>query len=215
MKKLFDWAGVLLAVTISLIAFVGLLLFLWHVEDATPWAKMGPADWGTWAGAIGTVATLAGTIWLATESNRQRRREQIDLALVSAAQFGLWTVAVQNALRSAHRVLVNTELTPDPRPVLMECGEIIAAAGIWTSNDLAPLVVIPNHAAAKLAVVKVKIENASISLTKTGESGRPLQLRVLEKYVATITRQLTTAMDDLVEPHDDCLAFLKKHGFEG
>lgn len=41
------------------------------------WQPMTISDWGTWLGSIGTVATLIGTIHLATAETRRRVRQEL------------------------------------------------------------------------------------------------------------------------------------------
>src|SRR5438045_996442 len=48
-----------------------------------------PGDTGAWAGAIGTVGTLVGTIWLATAAERRRMREESARAVVAAHALAL------------------------------------------------------------------------------------------------------------------------------
>jgi hypothetical protein len=50
------------------------------------WQAMTISDWGTWVGSIGTVATLIGTIHLATtETRRRTHQEQLTAELQSVA----------------------------------------------------------------------------------------------------------------------------------
>lgn len=44
------------------------------------WQPLSASDWGTWVGAVGTVATLFGTIRLATSETRRRHRQELALA---------------------------------------------------------------------------------------------------------------------------------------
>jgi hypothetical protein len=48
------------------------------------WQPMTISDWGTWVGSIGTVATLIGTIYLATNETRRRVRSELALAQIYA-----------------------------------------------------------------------------------------------------------------------------------
>ena len=136
------------------------------------WSRLSASDWGTWIGAVCTALALAVTIVIATQSARQRRKEQIDLALIHAAQLFIWIAAVQGALRSAVEYLPASLPEEDPRAVFLQCSEILEAAGMWSSADLAPLFLVPDHTAAKLAAIKIRIENTKTSLKKTG-TGAP------------------------------------------
>jgi hypothetical protein len=66
---------------IALSAVVGLGGYEWIC-----WSKLSASDWGTWVGSIGTVATLVGTIHLATtETRRRNHQEQLTAELQSVA----------------------------------------------------------------------------------------------------------------------------------
>lgn len=75
-QKILRWAYVIMVASISLLMLIAVLLFVWHVEDATPWADMSAGDWGVWVGSLGTLGALAGTIYLATNQERQRERRE-------------------------------------------------------------------------------------------------------------------------------------------
>jgi hypothetical protein len=75
-KKILWWAYILMVASISLLMLIAVLLFMWHVESVTPWASMKAGDWGVWVGSLGTLGALAGTIYLATNQERQRERRE-------------------------------------------------------------------------------------------------------------------------------------------
>ena len=198
-----------MVLTYLLAAATGIHLVSWGV-----WFGLSKSDWGTWVGSIGTVLTLAGTIWIATDTARQRRKEQIDLAVIYAAQFSLQIRAMQGALQSSVNVLPACLDVPDPRPALKKSGDILGAATMWTSSDLVPLVVVPDHAAARLAFLKVRIENTILTLSKAGTSPQPFPRGSILAYYQKRQREIFEAKDGLEAPLQACLDFLKQHGFE-
>lgn len=120
------------------------------------WSKLSASDWGTWAGAIGTVATLIGTIWLATESGRAKRNEERDRAFVAASGLMLLFTKVRAALENA------TEHFSDPYfegrgfEYAVQA-RLIEEAGVWTEEQILPLIAIPNHVCAHLARARAEI----------------------------------------------------------
>jgi hypothetical protein len=194
-------------VFLTILALLGIGAAL-HIVVTLPLEGKGPE----WIGAIGTVATLIGTIWLATESERKRRRTELDLALVSAARFLLWTVALQSALRSAIRVLPRSLNAQDPRPTYAVCAGTLEGAGLWTTADLAPLVPLPNHAAARLAMLQTHIAWATSSLKAASESAT-LDLLRIDEFCKVLSTNMQQSAETLDIPNKICLEFLGEHGF--
>jgi hypothetical protein len=67
------YAAILLSAVAGLLACAGVF-----------WSGLTAADWGKWVGAVNTVGTLIGTIWLATESSREKSVKAGDSASVTA-----------------------------------------------------------------------------------------------------------------------------------
>lgn len=139
-----------MVITISTLMLIAVLLFAWTVEEATPWSDMDAADWGVWAGSIGTVATLIGTIILATADKRAARREAHDRAVVAAAALG-------PRLSSLHQILNNfTENLIDDKFEKTQIqyasmAILLKAKHLWTNDDILPLIVLPRHVCTRLA----------------------------------------------------------------
>ena len=156
-KKILQWAYVLMVASISLLIWIAVLIFAWHAEDATPWTDMKAADWGVWAGSIGTVATLIGTIILATTDKRRTRREAQDRAVVAAAALG-------PKLFSLQLILVNfSEILLDERfeKTQFQYSSMVSGLNskpLWTNDDILPLIVLPHHVCTRLAGVRTLLE---------------------------------------------------------
>jgi hypothetical protein len=149
-QRILRWAYAIMVASISLLMLIAVLLFIWHVEDATPWEKMSAAEWGVWAGSIGTVATLIGTIILATADKRAARREAHDRAVVAAASLG-------PRLSSLHQILNNfiENLRDDKfektQIQYASMAILLKAKHLWTNDDILPLIVLPGHVCTRLA----------------------------------------------------------------
>jgi hypothetical protein len=116
---------------------------------------LSKSDWGTWVGSIGTVATLAGTIWLATEGERKQTRNSRVLARLHSASMLLRLVHAQAAVVNAYTTLsvaVETpiELGPDH---LRDMLHRFSSINVWQVSDVVPLIALPDNTAVKLAQV--------------------------------------------------------------
>jgi hypothetical protein len=142
------------------------LLFAVHqgintLVKAHNWQPLSASDWGTWAGAIGTVATLIGTIHLARTETRRRERSELLLAQLHAAGMLLRMERAHGivviAIAQLNHVMETTELPNailDNRlahPFLTWTVENLNQIEIWGGADLVPLAPLPNHVASKLA----------------------------------------------------------------
>jgi hypothetical protein len=84
---------------------------------------------------------------------------------------------------------------------------------MWSSADLAPLCLVPGHAAAKLAGIKIRIENTKTSLKKTG-TGVPFPAGEIAPYCEGRRDDMVRELEDLDAPRQACKEFLGKHGIE-
>jgi hypothetical protein len=212
--KLLLWAEAMLIFSICLLTFVAVLGFLWHVEKATPWSAMNASEWGVWVGSIGTIGALIGTISLATESERRRRREQLNLTMISAARFALWIPLVQSGLSTAKDYLANLASGADPRPTFKRALSAIEGSGVWASSDLVPLVHLPNHAATHISLVTPKIEWV-INGLKAASTSETLRISDTHIAIEILQRNIQDVIDALDEPLGVCITFLELHGFTG
>jgi hypothetical protein len=174
---------------------------------------LSKSDWGTWVGSIGTVATLAGTVWIANTAERKKEREQLNLALISAAGLVVRLQNVHHALASAENGLpADWDAPDDARTAYAECLRVIDSVGLWEAQDLVPLVHLPNQAAANLAWVLTNIRSTRAFLQQMSK-GDPLPWVGVEKINMDLSRQLQANMASLDHAQHDCVSFLVKHGF--
>jgi hypothetical protein len=174
---------------------------------------LSKSDWGTWVGSVGTVLTLVGTIWLATAAERKRRREQLDLAIIAAASLSSWISDLRQAIWVAQQNMPGTLGAPDDAQLaLADCIKSIDHVGIWSRDDLAPLVVLPGHTAARLASLGVQIRIALASLKQA--SGKPeLDMEDLVGIHAVLGTYFD-GFSEVLEPiQAECQTFLQRHGF--
>ena len=136
---------------IVLAAAIGLGAYEW-----INWSCLSASDWGTWVGAIGTVATLIGTIWIATETGRRQRADERDRAFVAASGLLLQLKKVQAALESGVDHFSDRTFASNGFKYAVQA-QIIRDAKIWNEAQVLPLIAIPNHIAARLAHVRAEV----------------------------------------------------------
>lgn len=136
---------------IVLSAALGLCGYEW-----VNWSRLSASDWGTWVGAIGTVSTLIGTIWIANTETRRQNKQANDRAYVAAAS--LTTPLERNKSRLARALnLLQTNGglygSQDYDQFALE----LEQAGSWTDEDILPLIVLPDHCSVKMVVIRTQI----------------------------------------------------------
>jgi hypothetical protein len=206
--KLWKWLGIGIVSACGLYAFHEGVSTLMRMHK---WQGLTPSDWGTWAGAVGTVATLVGTIWLATDSERKRRRDELELAVITAAEFALRVPSMQLTLTAVRDMLPLTR-NGSYGDVYANCYEQIQSAGVWSTESLKPLVVVSGHAAAHLAFASTQIRSISASFVEGKNSEMPhvTEVHQMEEF---LTRQLDQAIELLDQPLRACVQFLIDQGF--
>jgi hypothetical protein len=173
---------------------------------------LSKSDWATWIGSIGTVATLIGTIWLATSTERQRRREKHDLAIVAASDLLLRFHNMSYALVTAKSLLPGMlSANDDPRLALTETMKVIDDVGIWTREELLPLVAIGNDAAARFAWTTAKLRSTIVSLKRSVDAGK-LDFLTLP-FHDRLSDQLQARADEIENRIDELYAYLDTQGF--
>lgn len=151
LKKIEAVGMALLALTIGVIALIGLLLFLWHIEEATPWRNMDEGDWGTWVGAIGAIAALFSTIHLATTETRRRHTDELLKARLHAVSMNLRALHAQFMLGQIADKFSKMSAADSPHDRIARFHENFKQIEVWKVEDLVPLIPLPDQVAPKLA----------------------------------------------------------------
>lgn len=131
-------------------------------------------DLATWVGAIGTVLTLVGTIFLATQERRRSHREVFTNARLIAAGLSLRVVNAQGAMKNAAKFLepfAVMDAGDEPlRKALLE----LDSCPVWSSQEVAPIQFYDPVLALKLIEFMTQFEMAKSSLRAhlSGVEGR-------------------------------------------
>jgi hypothetical protein len=178
------------------LAVVALGLAHWLIAgfvELHKWARLSSTDWATWFGAIGTFSALSGTIYLATVETRRRNAVDFDRARLVAAGFFF-------RLKALDIVLEDTNSLSPQSPPLRSARYMIYAQRLlqacnWNAEELAALVVLPNHAAFHLEVTRAKIERCAQNLDHEATLGTHAEQH--EAFVVAIQATLGSARKSL------------------
>lgn len=151
------------AVFLTVLALLGVGAAL-HILVTLPFDGKGPE----WVGAIGTVATLIGTIWLAMTGERTRRNEGRDRAFVAASGLMLHLTKMQAVLETAAEHFSDEFFAERGFEYLMQA-QLIEEPGVWSEEQILPLIVIPNHVCAHLARARADIFDIARTLREMQE----------------------------------------------
>jgi hypothetical protein len=149
------------AVFLTILALLGIGAAL-HILVTLPFEGKGPE----WVGAIGTVATLIGTIVLANTQNREKTKSDLTLARLHAASMVLRLVHAQAVVAEVCRMLDlarQIEMGPEHLTQMMDK---LSGIDLWSVGELVPLVPLPNNIAVKLAQSADQIRTAQKVLKK-------------------------------------------------
>jgi hypothetical protein len=130
------------------------------------WQPMTISDWGTWIGSIGTVATLAGTIWLATTDSRRRHKESILVAQIHAAGLYWKLTYIRETIFVSIRELKALDIS-DVGRLRKVTDEDLHRLTLWTVGDLLPLVPLGNNLVENLAQAEDTLDWAKSMFSRT------------------------------------------------
>jgi hypothetical protein len=154
-----------------LVAIVGVLgvLAAVHMVMSLPFTATEHDKRAEWVGALGTVGTLIGTIWLATSAERRRHREAMDRAIIAASALQLDLFAMVHALQNALTTFFDRMEDGDTIHYKL-IAENILGSGTWRDEQFLPLVVMRNHVAARLVVANSIIKSAVKAMQSAEET---------------------------------------------
>ncbi|MDN2676739.1 hypothetical protein [Janthinobacterium sp. SUN033] len=164
-------------------------------------ADLNKAEWAYWVAAIGTTGTLIGTIWIASEGERRRKREQLDLACITAASM---TIQLKRTLMSIQDVLL---MFQDARqsvanPRFNEMASMLDNGLTWSALETIPLLCLPNNIAIRLSFARTQIDLCISLISRIGS------------YNAVVARQTENDLfDTLAKVRDTIQAVLAERHF--
>lgn len=188
--KILEWAYAFLVLAIALLALIGVLLFAWHAEDATPWTRMTAAEWGVWVGSIGTIGALIGTIWLATAETRRRVRQEREAAQLHGTSIKVRLAFAAGSLAGIADLLERMiKVRKFNREILQICHTQLEQVQDITVADAIPLTALDNHAATFVVSAAAGVRGLH-NISKVGlEHAQPTEF---EKHMRTLLEQTRT-----------------------
>jgi len=176
------------------------------------WSKLSASDWGTWVGAIGTVATLIGTIVLATNERRERLRSERNLALVTVAALTFQIPFVQSSLRSVI-ITMQRDVDQNQATDYASVADTLNTMPLWTREELATLVGIRDHLAARLAFAGAEIAAIQRAMDKAAELKFHEAGGLSAIFAAHTIPQIESPLDVLEDAFRRCREFMDETGF--
>jgi hypothetical protein len=152
------------AVFLTILAMLGIGAAL-HIFLTLPWEGKGPE----WAGAIGTVATLIGTIYLARAETRRRERNERTIARLHGASM---SPKIENALvglTSAATMLHLARTGDRATTYYAECASKLDKIEFWSIDEITPLAPLPFNTAIKLAEAPAIVHSVARGLDLMGQ----------------------------------------------
>ncbi|MBR8507409.1 hypothetical protein SAMN05443026_5826 [Burkholderia orbicola] len=171
--------------------------------EYVPWGDFSRSDWASWAQAVGTVAAIGATVWIATREDRRRHKEAYELAVLTAASMRLRTGSalarvryMAEKIQAAHRY--------DAAPSrLSEFLAYIRDISVCSDEEQVKLIPLPNRCAFRLAGCRDTLHAAAEFLESLGEKDRLISERRKETFgIASLA--MTEAESLLRVAVDEC-----------
>lgn len=196
-------------VFLTILALLGIGAVL-HIMSTLPFGE----KLATWLGPIGTIATLLLTIRLATAQARTKKQEQIDAALLAAASM---LVRLRNLSRGlTHlRQLLNFEFEnlADAYSTAAGWSKFIRDDDLWSEEELLPLIYLPNHTAAALAMIRTNVRAVKLRLANMADDPENVHYSHAQ-MMRRLHYQVSSALVEIDRAYEQCVNLLLKHGFQ-
>ncbi|OEZ50318.1 hypothetical protein JAB1_14330 [Janthinobacterium sp. MP5059B] len=156
------WAIMVIAGAIGLAGYEGI-----------PWCKMDITVWAYWVAAVGTISTLLGTIWLATNESRHRRAEALSKAKLTALHIHMNLLHTESLAKGVLESLSNLRdfldehaaVEHDVIKAIFIVSDTLDRSVYFTADELSRLIPLPDHCADKIALGQGVI-NACVKILK-------------------------------------------------
>ncbi|MYN37994.1 hypothetical protein GTP55_01275 [Duganella sp. FT109W] len=156
------------------------------------------ADLAAWTAAVGALAAFAGTLWIATNQNRQKRHEELQRAILTGA--GLHPRLVDAGI-VAREIADKLDIEANGGPQLAQYGFRVAKLVelcSWTREEILPLAVLPRDVAYHLEFARTRVLFAATLLKREGMNesnvaGLPSR-RMTAEFSSVTLREADAAM---------------------
>lgn len=173
---------------------------------------LSKSDWGTWVGSIGTVATLFGTIWLATSEQRRRVNAERSLALVTVAGLSFRISIVKLHLDAVGQRLLS-DMTAGRPTDYAYVSSLFSQLPIWKPEELVPVVGIRHHLAARLAFAAAEIDGMRTAFEMTTSVPLYKDPNISRMFNATTLPRINATIEGLIDCLARCRTYMDETGF--
>lgn len=135
-----------------------------------PWREFSRSDWASWAQAVGTVAAIGATVWIATREDRRRHKEAYDLAVLTAASMRLRTAGALARVRHIAAKIDAAHKFDTAPENLREFAAYIRETRVCSDGEQAKLIPLPNRCAFRLAGCRDNLHAAAAILESLMDS---------------------------------------------
>ncbi|MDZ5633967.1 hypothetical protein [Janthinobacterium sp. GMG1] len=177
---------------VTFVLIAGLLIFFGYTIRI--WPTLLPGDKGTWSGALGTVGTLIGTIWLATSESRRRNREEMTRAQLHAAGILLDIAYVRGELKLIVDEMAEFALIDPITNRILSFAPKLSIIDIWKAETFIPLVPLPNKAAGCLTQATDQIRLMRRVIEKAGHDNSLDSSEKRKKFICSAHKLLVGTM---------------------
>ncbi|WP_175701140.1 hypothetical protein [Burkholderia ambifaria] len=119
--------------------------------ECVPWETLEASDWASWAQAVGTVAAIGATVWIATREDRRRHKEAHDLAVLTAASMRLRTASAHARIRYIAAKIDAAHKCDAAPESLGAFAKYIRDITVCSDEEQAKLIPLPNRCAFRVA----------------------------------------------------------------
>jgi hypothetical protein len=152
------------------------------------WEFPKAGDWATWIGAIGTIGTLIGTVWLATSETRRRHHQETARGYIAAAALAPRLQLLTLQLSSFHAKLcfVDYGSGQNGTPKTETADFLDFEYEHATPDELMALASMPNNCATKLAYAQSQLATVRAQIkdyvSRARYPDKPLHPRVVDVW---------------------------------
>ncbi|WP_090180268.1 MULTISPECIES: hypothetical protein [unclassified Duganella] len=189
---------------LCLMIFIGMAALAGY--NWIPWSCLTASDWAAWVGAIGTVGTLIGTIWLATSADRRRLHEEASRAIISAHALHLRITSAWEVVRKAIESLESESIQGFK---YQQIAETIIDTALWTDEEVLPLLILPRNVAAELVATRDTLQHC-VRLLQSGNPNKlmsPERSPEIEQVTIRYLRQVNAGLDMV---SSECQKYLRR-----
>lgn len=160
-------------------------------------------DCAAWAGAIGAVGALIGTIRLATKQSREKRSAELNLASLVAAGVMPSVASARFVVFQVERAIVREAADGFAQHYLEHAHSLLTLCS-WNAESIVALSVLPHQTAFHLENARARIGLAQKLLADRAADNHPGDTFDPLRFADMVARVLTEARDSLNIAYVQC-----------